>query len=237
MKNSSDSIPNATIETLARTFYKETIRYGFRQVDYLRFVNYLLDMSLKNGVESFELDKPIASYVEEKNDLPLEGDQVIVRAFVEDTDRTVVERWVANDGGKEFLLSRISSQPLAMDLMFKNEKNLFGIILLKTMPVIPIGIVAFLDYDQIQRQAELRKLIGEPHDRGQGYAKEATKLWMKYGIATLGLKKIYLTTLETNLRNIRMNEELGFQVESIQQNVLLCDGKYYDILKMSYSAE
>ena len=38
--------------------------------------------------------------------------------------------------------------------------------------------------------------------RGKGFAKEATKLWIQYGITKLDLKKIYLDRLDTNIRNI-----------------------------------
>ena len=79
----------------------------------------------------------------------------------------------------------------------------------------PIGCVAFLDYDADQRKAELRKLVGDPAQRGKGYGKEASALWIRYGLTTLGLKKIYLNTLETNIHNVHLNEELGFRVEGI----------------------
>ena len=49
MNASETSIPKATIEAVARNLFKQTHLYGFRQVDYLRFVNLLLDMTMKNG--------------------------------------------------------------------------------------------------------------------------------------------------------------------------------------------
>ncbi len=96
----------------------------------------------------------------------------------------------------------------------------------------PIGCVAFLDYDQTQQKAELRKLIGEPDMRGRGYGKRATRLWINYGLQELGLQKIYLNTLSNNIRNIRINEELGFSVEGILRNEVYIEGKYQDIIRM-----
>jgi hypothetical protein len=57
------------------------------------------------------------------------------------------------------------------------------------------------------------------------------------GIAGLGLKKIYLNTLETDVRNIRLNEELGFKVEGILRNECFFDGEYHDILRMALLVE
>ena len=92
--------------------------------------------------------------------------------------------------------------------------------------------MAFLDHDFEQKKAELRKLIGNPAFRSKGYGKEATKLWIQYGISNLGLRKIYLNTLQTNVRNIRLNQELGFKVEGILRNECSIDGKLYDLLRM-----
>src|SRR4029079_4746463 len=96
----------------------------------------------------------------------------------------------------------------------------------------PVGCVAYLDHDGRQRRAELRKMIGDPALRGRGLGREATERWVGYGIGALGLRKIYLNTLATNIRNIKLNEELGFRVEGILRNEVLVDGEYRDVLRM-----
>lgn len=68
--------------------------------------------------------------------------------------------------------------------------------------------------------------------RGMGLAKEATKIWIRYGVTVLKLKKIYLSTLDTDIRNIRLNEALGFKVEGILRNEIYLDGVYHDVLRM-----
>ena len=65
-----------------------------------------------------------------------------------------------------------------------------------------------------------------------GLAKEATRLWIQYGLSALKLKKIYVNTLNTNIRNIRLNEELGFKVEGLLCNEVFVDGQYKDVLRM-----
>ena len=57
-------------------------------------------------------------------------------------------------------------------------------------------------------------------------------LWVGYGLGALGLKKIYLNTLSTHIGNIKINEEIGFQVEGILRNEVLVDGTYRDVLRM-----
>ena len=97
--------------------------------------------------------------------------------------------------------------------------------------------MGYLDYDTNQHKAEMRKLIGEDEHRGKGHAKEATNLWIQYGINNLGLKKIFLNTIENNIRNVTLNKELGFQIEGILRKECFIDNKYYDLLRMGLIAE
>ena len=45
MNTSQKSIPQATLEIIAKSFTKKMQNYGFGPLDYLRFVNLLLDLS------------------------------------------------------------------------------------------------------------------------------------------------------------------------------------------------
>lgn len=237
MNLSVQSIPDETIEAVARSLFKETFHYGFKQVDYLRFVNLLLDMSMKNGNGEKKSNKSSSVHlsISGQFNLPLEGVRVNIREFNEHLDIDLLKSWVADRDGRHFLLSRITAKQSNIDELITSAHNIIGTITLKDQT--PIGLLAYLDHDEIQRKAELRKLIGESEHRGKGYAKEATELWIQHGISFLNLKKIYLNTLDTNIRNIRLNEELGFKVEGILRNECFFDEEYHDILKMGLVIE
>ncbi|MGY8691044.1 MAG: GNAT family N-acetyltransferase, partial [Verrucomicrobiales bacterium] len=158
------------------------------------------------------------------------GDRVSVRAFEESRDKELFNQWLTDDYGRYFLLSRISGRRTEVDTLVKNPKHILGVIELNSGR--PIGAVAYLDHDGRRHKAELRKLIGDPDYRGSGLAKEATELWLRYGLSTLGLKKVYVNTLHTHFRNIKLNESLGFKVEGLLHNEALIDGKYQDVLRM-----
>jgi len=230
-------IPDVTLETLCRTFFKEANRYGFQQLDYVRYVNLLLDLAMgseRASAPAREVDResaPGTVTMLETLNLPVSGENVRIRAFDAATDSTVLDGWLHDDHGKNFLLSRTTSAYLSVEDVINQPTNILGMITLKAGP--PIGAVAFLDRDTGQGKAELRKLIGDPRMRGKGYAKEASALWLRYGLGVLGLRKIYLNTLGTNLRNIRINEELGFKIEGILRNEVHFDGRYHDVLRMA----
>lgn len=229
-------IPDVTIETLARTFFRDAASYGFRQLDYVRFVNLLLDMATREAPESGSVrggDAPAGNGSEgapgRALGMPLDGERVRIRAFA-GNDLALLERWLDDPHGRYFLLSRTTSRQSRIQDLIESRRNIIGIIALPEGT--PVGAVAFLDYDPVQRKAELRKLIGESAWRGKGLAKEASRLWIQYGLRTLRLRKIYLNTLNTNLPNIRLNEDLGFQIEGILRNEVCIDGAYHDVLRM-----
>jgi RimJ/RimL family protein N-acetyltransferase len=232
MSVTQKTIPSETIEAVARSLFKETIHYGFQQVDYLKFVNVLLEMSLRNGEDRYHgNNNQIIYYSPRALTLPLVSERVSIREYHDRYDRPIFQKWIEEKESQLFLLSRVTAKIANIDQLVQEKSNILSMITLTDNT--PIGMLAFLDHDVNQGKAELRKLIGEPNFRGKGLAKEATRLWIQYGIGTLGLRKIYLNTLDTNIRNIKLNEELGFRVEGILRNECLIDGEYRDILKMA----
>ena len=163
--------------------------------------------------------------------LPLFGDDIKIRKLKLPEDSALFDIWLNDQFGRHFLMPGHTPANTDFDEIVKNKCNIIGIITLNDST--PIGAVAFLNYDSTQKKAELRKLIGEPSMRGKGFAKEATILWIRYGVSSLGIKKIYLNTLNTHIRNIKLNEDLGFSVEGILRNEAFFDGKYHDLLRMS----
>jgi RimJ/RimL family protein N-acetyltransferase len=235
MNTSQAKIPELTVETFARSFYKEALTYGFQQVDYIRFVNLLLDCSMANNkvienTATREEDPQTPISILNLTNLPVKSERLIIRAYNPNEDAELFKTWLNDEAGRHFLLSQVTAKTQDFDELFADSTNIFGVITLHDST--PIGSLAFLNYDAYQKKAELRKLIGEAEMRGKGFAKEATKLWIDYGLRVLGIKKIYLNTLNTHIRNIKLNEELGFQVEGILRNEVYFDGEYHDVLRM-----
>ena len=223
-------MPNVTIEAAARGFYKQAIGYGFALADFVRFTNLLLGIAMAP-----QDDPPPSSKVapggkkRRYHELPLVGKRVTVRRYGEPGDRELIQSWVRDEGGRFFLLSTASGRIHDVDDLVKGDHNLVGMVMYEGRPV---GCVAYLDHDREQHRAELRKLIGVVELRRQGLGREASKLWVGYGLGALGLRKLYLNTLATHIRNIKINEEIGFRVEGILRNEVLVDGQHRDVLRM-----
>ncbi len=243
MNDAKEMLPEQTLECMARGFYKESIHYGFNQLDYVRFVNMLLDLSMhpdaeqaltssdkiqSASMEDYVGDKPVVA-------LPVDGEKTSIRAYDPEGDSEMLKNWINAKSGREFLLSRHTARTINLEQLLADKHNIFGIV--TTPDGLPVGCVAYLGYSEDQKHAELRKLIGNPAMRGLGLAKEATQLWIDYGVSALGLKKIQISTLNTNIHNVRLNEDLGFKVEGILRNEICVDGVYLDVLRMGLWTE
>lgn len=227
MKN-SELDKKFAVEGVLKVISNELAGLDLSTSDYIQFANSILDSALKK-----DPDHPDAAslYQLKLSKLPLATDQFYIRACEPEKDYPVFKKWTEDERGREFLLSRLENNFEQPEKLFFNDVNLFGIVCLPAGR--PIGIVGFLNYHQKQKKAELRKLIGEPGYRGKGLGKKASRLWLGYGLYALKLRKIYLYTFDSNLRNIRINEELGFKLEGVFRAEHLINGEPKDILRMS----
>lgn len=228
----NNSIPNETIVAFAKTICGEARRYGFAQIDIVRLINEMMDIATDTVFDNEPAPSTDRADLTAFNvgQFPLESPRLRIREADALADRDLLAGWLDDNYGRHFLLSSATAQSIDLDHLLTNESNRVGII--SSLDGKPIGAVAFLDVDPVQKRAELRKLIGDSQARGQGYAEEATRLWIKYGGTVLGLQKIYVSTLQTHIRNIQLNESIGFRVEGLLLQEVLIDEARHDILRM-----
>lgn len=229
-----NKIPAETIDTLARSIFREASNYGFDRVDMIRLINELMDLctAVEGSVQKLPDAVRPAAFDGGTQDiqLPLVGERVIIREMQGENDRQILEQWLPDKYGRYFLVSCATAQSTTVDAILANPDNHLGMITLRDGT--PIGVMAYFDHSKSQKRAELRKLIGDLNSRGMGFAEEATRLWIRYGIGVLGLDKIYVSTLQTQISNIRLNESIGFRVEGLLRNEVLIDGVRHDVLRM-----
>lgn len=232
-------IPTTTVRTLARSIFREASTYGFEQIDFIRLMNELMDLCTAADGDARSSDREIISagsfQTGELKSLPLVGNRVSIRPYKSPEDAELLKQWLPDRYGRFFVLSSVTAQSVTIDALTNGPGNHLGIVVLPDGR--PIGAMAMLDHNRDQRRAELRKLIGDPEFRGRGYAEEATRLWIHYGIHGLGLEKIYVSTLQTQIANIKLNEAIGFKTEGLLRNEVLIDGKRHDVLRMGLCAD
>lgn len=220
----TDTILDRTIEDLKHL--KLTSK------EYVNIANALLDLAI-NGHRTIEL--PDSEFLTDlKLDFPIHYDDILIEKFKPKKHKKLLQAWTETEYGKEFLHSRIDNIERSLDDLLNDETNIFGIIQIADKT--PIGVMGYLNYDSANNKAELRKLIGASEYMHKGYGKKASEAWISYGLHTLKIRKIYIYTYDTNLRNIRINRELGFNLEGIFKAENIYDGTAKDIIRMSLIA-
>ena len=220
------------LNALAKSIFSETIEMGFKSNDYVKLMNEILDMTMRNDISPTVTSTSEENNLKLKQELPITTDHLLIRDYNSKTDKEILRGWFEEENNKLFLLSTTAKSNLDIDTLINDERNLFAIITL--LDKTPIGLLALINIDRKNSKGEMRKMIGEVSERGKGYAKEATKIWLKYCSEVLGINKIYINTIETNIKNITINRHLGFQVEGLLKKECVINDIEHDILRMAY---
>lgn len=94
------------------------------------------------------------------------------------------------------------------------------------------GMVSLDRINQPRGHADLGKVIGDPDRRGTGLARPATVCLLRHAFDAMKLHRISLRTLGGNLRNIRLNEHMGFHFEGVLRDAFELDGEWRDVVLM-----
>lgn len=98
---------------------------------------------------------------------------------------------------------------------------------------VAIGFGGFLNIDTKASKAELYITIGNKSFQGKGFGKRLVQFLMHFGFNDLGLQKIYLSTLEHNLRAYGLYESCGFEEEGRFKKHVLHKGKLKGLIYMA----
>jgi RimJ/RimL family protein N-acetyltransferase len=96
-----------------------------------------------------------------------------------------------------------------------------------------IGSIGLMKINQREQNAELGIMIGDKRQWGQGYGREAIKLLLPFGFATLNLHRIYLRVDATHPAAIRCYTNCGFVEEGRLRDAVFRQGRFEDQLIMS----
>lgn len=98
---------------------------------------------------------------------------------------------------------------------------------------IPIGFGGFINIDNKHRKAELFITIGDKSFHGKGLAKPLVNFLCDFGFKTLGLHKVYLSTLSHNERAENLYRSCGFVHEGTFKDHIFHRGSYRSLIFMA----
>ncbi|HZZ81725.1 MAG TPA: GNAT family protein [Gemmataceae bacterium] len=95
-----------------------------------------------------------------------------------------------------------------------------------------IGNLYLRDINWIARHGELHILIGDSTHRGCGYGQQAVRHFIDHAFQQLGLRRLHLQVLATNLAAIHVYEKCGFVIEGRLRQHAFKNGVFVDVLVM-----
>jgi RimJ/RimL family protein N-acetyltransferase len=98
------------------------------------------------------------------------------------------------------------------------------------------GIIGGEHIDPESAKLEMRKLVGDPRMHGKGIGKRATFLFLYYVFVIRKFTKVYLHSMDTNIRNLNLNNRFGFELEGVFLEDVLIQGKRRDVVRMALVA-
>jgi RimJ/RimL family protein N-acetyltransferase len=96
-----------------------------------------------------------------------------------------------------------------------------------------IGYFQLTEINYINKNAFLGIVIGEMQYQGKGFGSEIIRLGLDYSFNNLGLFKISLDVIESNLSASKLYKKMGFNEEGIFQNHFFSNGVFYNIKRMA----
>jgi len=92
-----------------------------------------------------------------------------------------------------------------------------------------VGCVSLREIDRVHLQAELGYWIGVPY-WGRGFATEASRAVVRFGLETLGLNRLYAHHMARNPVSGRVLERIGMRREGVLRRRVRKWGRFEDVV-------
>lgn len=224
------------LRLVARGFHKELIKYGVKEPEIVTVAAHLLDnVVLKSPPTSKQVEKYNQLFTikdvhdrwesEKKLTLheiavtPLQADQV-----------DQIASWLETPKVKASFFPRFPEKSEGLSRHFRGPAQEYLAIWHHQKFV---GIIGAENIDPESGKLEMKKLVGDPSMQGKGIGKRATFLFLYHVFVILKFYKVYLHTLEINIRNLNLNGNLGFSLEGVFFDDAVIDGERHDVVRMA----
>jgi len=226
------------LKLVAKGFYKELINYGVKEPEILTVASHLLDnVSLKSNPNRIPIEtyNTLFSVDDIQNEWEAKRELAIAHVSISplrSDDFQSVGEWTSTPQARRYFYPQFPNTRQELEQYFRsNDRDYFRIMSEGKM----VGIIGADQVDSVSRKLEMRKLVGASAERGKGIGKRATFLFLYYTYLIKGFEKVYLHTLDINLRNLSLNGKFGFYLEGVFFEDVAIDGERHDLVRMALS--
>jgi RimJ/RimL family protein N-acetyltransferase len=227
------------LKLVAKSFYNELINYGVNKAEVLSVAGHLLDnISQTTG----PANKPDEYYnrlftIKDVRDEWAEGKRLSLSevslvpmelAFV-----PKIATWLRAPAIGESFYPRFPASEAELKRSFRSPaREYFAIFHERDLA----GFIGAENIDTHSERLEMRKLVGDADMHGKGLGKRATFLFLYYVFMIRKFKRVYLHTLDINIRNLNLNGKFGFELEGVFLEEAKIENQWRDVIRMALSS-
>ena len=226
------------LRLVARGFHKELIKYGVKEPEIVTVAAHLLDnVVLKSPPSSKQVEKynrlfTIKDVRNEWDEAKQHCLQEVRLAPLQTNQTAQIAKWLENPKVSSSFFPRFPETVARLTEYFVAPgREYFAIWYQQDF----VGFIGAENIDLGSGKLEMKKLVGDPAMQGKGIGKRATFLFLYHVFVVQKFYKVYLHTLEINIRNLNLNGNLGFSLEGVFFDDVMNEGVRQDVVRMALS--
>ncbi|HLH56249.1 MAG TPA: GNAT family protein [Verrucomicrobiae bacterium] len=231
----SDEQQAQMLKLVTRSFYKELVNYGVTNAQVLSVAAHLLDNVMQNDAgtcgshashnQVFRIGDVVDKWGVSRH---LSVHEVSVRP-VEASVCARVAEWLRPAAVRESFYPHFPQDETNLCRhLCDSGREYFAIEYQGELA----GIVGAESIDPGPAKMEMRKLVGDAEMRGKGIGKRATFLFLYYAFMIRNFNKVYVYSMDTNIRNLHLNARFGFELEGVFREEAVVGGERRDVVRM-----
>jgi RimJ/RimL family protein N-acetyltransferase len=222
------------LKLVSKGFYNELINYGVREDEVLKVASHLLDNIMAHegkpgkGIEFYNQVFTIDSVQDEWKELKRLTVHHVTLEPITPAVIPLAASWLKDPVVRESFVPAFPKTERQLGEYLTSPGNDYFTIFSNGQPV---GIVGGENLDEAAGKLEMKKLVGD--SQGKGVGKRATFAFLYYAFMVRDFHKVYIHSLDINIRNLNLNSRFGFEVEGIFLEDIKLAGGPRDVVRMA----
>jgi len=229
------------LKLVTNSFFRELVNYGVDASDIITVSVNLLDYVTKaqnktsNGNGYYNNLFTVAKIKDDwEMNRRLILKEVCIKPLTDDM-LAQISFWLKTSEIEQTFIRFLPKEVNALNDFFKKPDVKYFAIFYDTKQF--VGIIGAEKIDDSFKKLEMKKFIGAKSFRGKGIGKLATFLFLYYVFEILDFHKVYIHSMDTNIKNINLNSKFGFELEGILYKDARLDNSFRDVLRMGLLRE
>lgn len=229
------------LKIVSSSFYKELVKYGVDNSDIVSVSMNLLDYATdtigntlqnKNGYFPFQIADIADNWLKTRE---LSIADVTIKPMKKNEIDTILD-WLGSEEIRNTFIGFFPKTKKELENYFLKsaDKEYFSIYYQHSFLA---GFIGAERKDNVSRKLEMKKLVGDSNFRGKGIGKRATFLFLYHIFNNYNFNKVFIHSMDTNIKNINLNSKFGFSLEGFLFKEMQINDVYHDVIRMGLLRE